>query len=235
MEEIRPELTAEALAGEGIQEVQQEELVVGDDTQAVLIQAQQDAGGVSFERLLLVTGDAEKTVQVQASWPADQGQALRQPIREALLSVQLEEAAAESQIDYDIDLADGYEQAVADIGGVGDAYGRQGQQGVPFLLVAQSLGSGLTDRSAAFAEQLLLSTPLGDIDMGATTDVMIGDLEGLQTQATGTNTDGGAVRVQHVVLFTAEGEYWRLVGVSADDDTAAVTELDNMIQSFRLR
>lgn len=156
-------------------------------------------------------------------------------IRDAVLSVELTETTAESQIEYDIDVAEGYEQAVTDIGGVGDAYGRQGQQGAPFLLVAQALGAVQGDRSAAFAEELLLSTPLGDVDIGATTDVTIGELEGLQTDATGINTDGSAVTVQHVVLFTDDGGYWRLVGVAPDGDATAVAELDGMIQSFRLR
>lgn len=85
IERLRSGMTKSGLAGRGMTLIETTDVKVGDqDAQLLLVS--QSAGGVVFEKWIVVFGTATNSVFIVATYPGSEAKLLREPMKKAVLS-----------------------------------------------------------------------------------------------------------------------------------------------------
>lgn len=213
---IRPSLTAEVLARGGVtlQEAAETEMA---EREAVLLNATQEAMGARFEKWMAVFGDAEGSVMVVATFPQAAAEALRDPLRQAVLSARWDPAL-------EVDPLEGLPFAFTAHGELavsgrtsgmvtlteGGAQGPVAAQD-PFIVIGASIAEGDLSDLEGFARHRVTQTAeiqgLGNVRGEAVT---VGGLPAYELTADAVDPDSGTpLRVYQLVV--ADGGRYYLV------------------------
>lgn len=96
--QVRAGMTKTGLAGRGMALVESEELKVGGE-EAQLVRVTQSAAGVSYEKWLLLFGNARESVVVVATYKEQDASSKREPMKRAVLSARRDENTTSDRLE----------------------------------------------------------------------------------------------------------------------------------------
>jgi hypothetical protein len=208
--QIAGAMTDERVGGEGITITSRTDVMI-DGRPSLLLEGTQQAYGMTFGKVMLVTGTEALTATVTGNYPADEA-SLESIVRAAVLTTsfdpdrQVDPAAA---LRFTISPAPPLRFAGVIMNGA--LYNTSGavpsaDPGEPYLIVAPSLGDAGTSDLAALAREQLRQAEVTDVVAQDPADVTIGGLSGIELTATAKGPTGGAeVFVYEVLLFDRAG------------------------------
>lgn len=234
--ELSKAFTADALKTKGMT-LLGKETIDFNGGKATFLTVSQEAGGTHFLKQILMFGDADKTVMINGIYP-EAAKAIAPQIKAALLSTVYDAAQPEDPLaaaNFSIEVSGtGFKFAKSLSGSL--IYTEDGK--VPsqkaMFLGANSLGQTAAGDKKQHAIQVLKQLPNGEhTQVQKIAPVRIDNLDGYEIIARGKNKQMADELVYQVVLYTAESEYFMLVGLASTEQEKNLAAFRKLAQTFK--
>jgi len=209
--------TQEAFAAQGV-EVHGRTEVTLEGRPALLIEARQQAQGITFGKWILATGTDELTALLNSNYPESET-TIGESLRAALLAASFDPARpSDPAAALSFTITPSPPLVFGGAFSNGAVYNTSGtipsaDPLEPTLAVAPSLGAAPVGDAEAFARQRLEQTPLiKDIAIEATSPVTVAGLDGVEIVAAAKHEVGNDALVVYQVLLVTEEGYVLLSG-----------------------
>lgn len=226
------QMTDEGFAAQGITDVQRHDETV-DGRPATFIVAKQEAAGISFIKILVVTGTKAVTAFLTGNFPFITCPVeIGERMRDAELGMSLDpDRPIDAQGALRFTIVPAPPLKFAGVLNNGALYNVSGtlpaaDPGEPSLIVAPSLGGSASGDLIAFATaQLRGMTSIHDVAVESSEVAAIAGRPAAIIIATGKSTTRGVDVVIYQVLLGGEGDYVALLGICDPDDRAAFIDV----------
>ncbi|MEQ1504044.1 MAG: hypothetical protein ABMB14_17510 [Myxococcota bacterium] len=236
--EIAPGFEPAPLKSEGMKLLDREDLTLAG-APAILASVRQRSGGVTYQKWLLATGDAESTVLIVATFPKAVAAVYGPMLREVLRGVEpgpAPDPATAASVDFSLASTDLLQPMPAITGAL--AFTRTGRPldlpGDPFLMAVPSLGPVPVPDPGALAVQLVRSIDTIEIadPPPALVPVTVDGRDALEIVVHGTDRATGTPLTVYQLLIVGDG-YHRVVGtVGTVDEAAWIPEFQRLGRSL---
>jgi len=231
--ELMKEMNKDALASKGMNLLSSSTVKV-DGRDALLLEIEQSAAGTAYRKWMLVTGDASASVLVVGTFPQSAQADLSKPVRAAVLSTTLAQAASGDPLEglpFRVDAGKGLKLAgrVSNMLLFNESGGRQGTDPREALyVIGPSVGAPPASDLKAFSEQRARQTvQVRDLRIVSGKKVTVDGLAGYELLADGADRETGAPMRLYQVIATDPGGYYIMQGLSGRDRT------DTFVPQFR--
>lgn len=234
--------TKEALKGQGVNMLKREEITF-NGMPGLLITGNQEAYDITFNKYVLVFGDASFTALINGMYPKEDAEELDELVLKAIKStVYVDEADANplGALSFTIN-SEGTKLQFATIITGSALYSADGN--VPSktddkatFLVSQSLSPSIILDEQDFCIKRLKQTPYQDIAFSEAdiTELTVDELHGYTIQATAVDPKGKEARyIYQTMLFDGEGNYFVLFGTAHQDDESNALSFEKLTKSFK--
>jgi len=103
------------------------------------------------------------------------------------------------------------------------------------LIVANSLGEVLISNREAFSAEAIRSLPgYSNLNIVSTEEVIINNIEGIETVLMAINEDGNEEQIFHTILFSND-KYYRIIGTTEDNFESNLTLFRTVIETFQVK
>lgn len=213
--EVTKGFVASKLAEQGIEIFSRDDTKIANQ-QALLLYVSQQAYGQQYYKWVAVFGNETQTQLVLASFPAGEGERLRDSMREVVMTATLtEETLTAPTLPFSLGQVEGL-KLVSNIAGVGKMmlFTKDGTMPIaspsdPYFIAAPSLGQiNIEERQEFAVERLKNSANTVISKVGDISDIRIDGQGGIQIEATGRDRKSEtALRLYQVMLFPQTGGY----------------------------
>ncbi len=227
------------LAANGMELLGRDPIKVGE-VRGLRLDLAQEAEGMRFRKTLVVFGDSSKTTMVNATWLAEDEEALAGRMAASLASIELDEALAadpRGALDFSLDESVGNLRQAAVVGTslLVNRKGKIEKDAADFtaVLVDRSYSAPIIADPELFVELRMRQLP-GNWHLAADAaveKVTYGGLEGYQLRAVDESSERGEAATIAVVYET-EGGYFVLMGMYRLGDVQGQADAEEVMGSF---
>ena len=206
------------------------------------LEVAQEAQGMRFRKTILAFGDSAQTTLVNATWLADDDDALALPMATALASLRIDEDALadpRGALDFTVDETAGNLREAA-VMGTSLLLNRHGRIAPDLpdqtaVLVDRSYSAPVIEDAELFVQLRLRQLPgTWEIAPGEKVlPVTYGGLDGYQLRAINTDAENEAATV--AVVLEPGGGYFVLMGMYAPGDAMGKADAEEVLGTFRVR
>ncbi|WP_192821409.1 hypothetical protein [Rufibacter sp. LB8] len=206
---------------------------------ATLYKVSQQANGLTYIKLMLLFGDAQKSIIINSMFP-EQSKGLENELKTALLTamyVKDQDPQAEEAVKFQVATAGTAFKFSTGLAGTliftKDGKTPTASPDQASFIVANSLGPATVQDQKAFSVNRLMKLPNGSTSViKETNPVTIGQLPGYEIIADGKDQKGQQELVYQVILFDTNGEYYIMVGSASGDFDTNLTAFKLMANTF---
>ena len=221
--------TANALKSRGMNLIDKQTIDF-NNTKATILKVQQNAGGMSFLKHILVFQNIDQVVLINGIYP-ETGKEAESEIKTSMFSFKYNPSQSENPLDaalFSIDVSGTDFKLIKYMSG-SLVYSTDGKMPTekPTFIVANSIGKVTVQHQKAFAHDRLRKLPRGELNqVQQNNEVEINNLKGIEIIAHGKTRNNGTELVYQVILFDDSGYYYLIIGKAKE-------EFDKYLQSFR--
>ncbi|MGJ7031531.1 hypothetical protein [Niabella hirudinis] len=221
--------TAEALKIRGMTLISKQTIDL-NNSKAALVKVSQPANGSTYLKQILIFGDSKGTVLVNGIYP-ENSKVIEPQIRVALLSTVYNKSQNEKPLKaapFAIDTKDTDFKLIKYMSG-SLLYSTDGKIPTekPTLIVGNAIANVSIQNQRRYSEERLKKLPGGEQNnIREIKEITVDNLKGYEIVADGKTKDSKAELVYQVMLFNESGDYYIIVGQTAE-------EFDKYLESFK--
>lgn len=230
--------TADALASRGMKLLNKQSILLNSDS-ATYIELSQSANGSVYLKQMLIFGDAANTVLVNGIYP-EAFKNMETSIKASLLSTIYDTNKKEDPLEdapFSIDTKNTEFKAVKYAAG-SLLFSVEGKipTNKPTFIVGNSIAKVATNDRKKYTEERLKKLPRGEfIDIKHMIEVRIQNMDGYEILAEGLNKEGFPVLIYMLMVYNNAGDYYIMLGESAEDFEKYTRLFKDMAKSLKIK
>ncbi|HLL54499.1 MAG TPA: hypothetical protein VK447_13185 [Myxococcaceae bacterium] len=229
--------TKEGLATRGMKLLSKKPVKAGD-RDATLFHIEQQSGGATFRKWLVLVGDEKSSTLVTATFLKEREKTDSAPLKASVLSTVLGAASApQVELTYTLEKTPGLQKAHqlqnALIFTPDGKMGSSDPEGV-VLIVAPSLGNPGVIDARSFSEKRIVETRgAQDVKVESRAEIEIDGMKGWELVATGKDKNGVEIFLHQVLVLAEDGYYMVVARASASQREAWLPKFKETARSLK--